>query len=163
MCAKTDPITKQYRIEDLVFNELHKLPESFVVLRNVFLRLRYKVTHTQSKESVKSCHIDFVVIGPPGVFVIEAKEWDEPSYRQLIPYKEVDKAGLVVYIKIKNRFGKTFPVYNLITSTKHHSDTKYGRVIPQSLWDLTTFIFSQEHYLSKTEVKNIKRLFVKNK
>ena len=163
MCAKTDFITKQYRIEDLVNNELHKLPHSFVVLRNIFLRLQYKITHTKSLEQVKSCHIDFVVIGPPGVFVIEAKEWDENSYEKMVPYKEVDKAGLVVYIKLKTRFGKHFPVFNIITNTKNHSDTTYGRVVWQSVWDLSTFIYGKEEYLSKIDIKNIKRLFLKNR
>jgi len=164
MCAKANLTTKPYnRIEDVVFNELLKLPSSYVVLRNIFLRLPYRVTHTLSSELVKACQIDFMVIGPPGVFVIEAKEWDKRSYRTLIPYKEVDKAGLIVYIKLKNWDGKQHAVFNILVTTKSRSDLPYGRVLEQNVWDLSAFIFGKESYLSKSEIKHMKRLFVKHR
>ena len=72
MCAKAISIHKKYTKEYLVFKELRKLPDQYILLQNVFLKLKYPVTHSLSTEKLKGCQIDFVVLGPPGIFVIEA-------------------------------------------------------------------------------------------
>lgn len=161
MCAKAEYNTKKLRIEDLVSRELHKLPDPFVVLKNVFLRLGHIVTHHRSSESVRSCQIDIVVIGPPGVYVIEAKEWDSYSFEKAIPHKEADQAGLVVYIKLKNKFEKRIPVFNIVTTINEVLGMKYGRVKQCSLWKLMTFIYDQDDCLKERDIRNIKKLLKK--
>ena len=94
MCAKA--YFKKFGKKDTVLGELHKLPHQFTILKNILLRLRWTATHPKSSEPVKSCQIDYLVIGPTGIFVIESKNWDDEAFTQKVPHIEVDKAGLVV-------------------------------------------------------------------
>lgn len=159
MCAKV--YFKRSRSEDIVLNELCKLPNQYILLKNVFLRLPWPVTHQKTSEIVRSCQIDYVVIGPPGVSVIEAKNWDENSFIDMIPYKEADQAGLVVYIKLRRYFNRIIPIYNIIITFRKLPFIQYGYVHQLSLWNLTTFIFGQENFLSKSEIRKLGKIFMR--
>lgn len=99
-----------------------------------------------------------MVIGPTGVFIIEAKIWDDKSFKQKLPHKEADKAGLVVYIKLNNVLGKYIPIYNIVTSEKQKSYDRYGRVRQLYVWQLSNFIKNMEKCISNSEIRKIKRL-----
>ena len=161
MCAKA--YFKKTGKSDLVLRELSKLPYQFALLRNVFLRLQWPVTYQKTTESVKSCQIDYIVIGPSGIFIIEAKNWDEFTFKEKIPHEEVDKAGLIMYIKLNRYFTKKIPIYNIVTTLKHESFIRYGFVHQLSVWQLTNFIYSQESNISKAEIRKIRRLLMSNK
>jgi hypothetical protein len=161
MCAKAISIHKKQTKEYLVLNELNKLPDHYILLQNVFLKLKYPVTHALSTEKLKGCQIDFVVIGPPGVFIIEAKEWDEYTFEEGVPYRETDKAGLCVYIKLKNVIQKRVPIYNIVTTATERPEIVYGMVKQLTLWHLTTFIYAQEDALTKSDIRKLRR-FLKN-
>lgn len=161
MCAKAVNASRKQIKNDVVFKELRKLPNQFIILQNVFLRLGYKITHQPSEEILNSCQIDFVVFGPSGIFVIEAKDWDEYAFEEGVPYKEADKAGLCVYIKLKNHCHKRIPIYNIITTLLTVPEITYGRVKQLSLWDLSTFIYSQDQCLTKSDIRVIKRFFLR--
>jgi len=147
--------------EDKVLDELYKLPDQFTLMKNVFLRLPWSVTHQTTSETIRSCQIDYVVIGPPGVSIIEAKSWDDNSFIDMIPYKEADQAGLVVYIKLKHYFTKKIPIYNIIVTFRKIPYKQYGYVHQLSLWNLTTFIFDQKNILSKSEIRKVGKIFMK--
>lgn len=157
MCAKV--YFKRNGREDTVLDELCKLPDQFILLKNIFLRLPWPVTHQKTSESVRSCQIDYVVIGPSGVSIIEAKNWDENSIQEMIPHKEVDKAGLIVYIKLKRYFNTKIPIYNIIVTFRKMPIIQYGYVYQLSLWNLTPFIFDQGKNLSKSEIRELGKLF----
>ena len=157
MCAKAISIHRKQTKEYLVFKELGKLPDQYILLQKVFLKLKYPVTHSLSTEKLKACQIDFVVIGPSGVFIIEAKEWGEYTFEEGVPYKETDKSGLCVYIKLKNFNQKRIPIYNIVTTATERPEIVYGRVKQLSLWQLTTFIYAQEDALTKSDIRRIKR------
>jgi hypothetical protein len=160
MCAKT--YIKKDKKADNVLGQLRKLPKQFILLKNVFLRLTWPVTHQKTLEKVKACQIDYLVIGPSGVSIVEAKNWDENSFADLIPYKEADQAGLVVYIKLRQYFNKTIPIYNIIITFRKTPIIQYGYVHQLSLWDLTTFIFEQGKFLSKSEIRALGKIFKGN-
>ena len=150
---------KKTKKEDKVLTELCKLPDQFILLKNVFLRLPWPVTHQKTSESIRSCQIDYVVIGPSGVSIIEAKNWDENSFQEMIPHKEADKAGLIVYIKLKRYFNTKIPIYNIIVTLKKMPIVQYGYVYQLSLWNLTSFIFDQGSNLSKSEIRELGKIF----
>ena len=160
MCAKA--YYKKAGKKDTVLDELHKLPHHFIILRNKLLRLRWAVTYQKTSESVKSCQIDYLVIGPTGIFVIEAKNWDDELFTQKLPHIEADKAGLVVYIELANNFTKYIPIYNIVATLEQVPFIRYGRVRQLFIWQLTTHIYSQENRLSKSEIRRIRRLFMRN-
>lgn len=159
MCAKA--YFKRTGNKDIVLDELSKLPNQFILSKNVFLRLAWPVTHQKTSKIVRSCQIDYVVIGPPGVSIIEAKNWDNNSFTDMIPYQEADKAGLVVYIKLKRYFNKKLPIYNIIVTFRKVPHIQYGYVHQLTLWNLTTFIFDQEKILSKSEIRQLGKIFMR--
>lgn len=155
-------------MKDTVLDELHKLPNQFTILRNKFLHLRYAVTHPRTSEPVKSCQIDYLVIGPTGIFIIEAKNWDEELYTQKVPHIEADKAGLVVLIKVKDYLKKRkkkkyVPISNIVATLNPTSFIQYGRVSQLFAWQLKNYIAIQENRLSKSEIRKIRRLFRRRK
>jgi len=156
MCAKA--YFKKVGRKDIVLDELHKLPHLFTTLRNKLLRLRYPVTYQKTSESIRSCQIDYLVIGPTGIFVIEAKDWDDELFIQKLPHIETDKAGLVVYIKLTNHFAKYIPIYNIVATLRQVPFARYGRVRQPFAWQLTTYIYSLESCISKSETRKIRRL-----
>ena len=159
MCAKA--YFKKVGKKDTVLDELHKLPHHFIILRNKLLRLRWSVTYQKTSESVKSCQIDYLVIGPTGIFVIEAKDWDDELYTQKLPHIEADKAGLIVYIKLANNFTRYIPICNIVATLNQVPFARYGRVRQLFVWQLTTYIYSLETCLSRSEIRKIKRLFMR--
>jgi hypothetical protein len=156
MCAKAY-FKKRFK-KSIILDELHKLPHRFCVLKNRFLRLRWFVTYQNTSESFNSCQIDYLVIGPTGVFIIEAKNWDDDYYTQKLPHIEVDKAGLVVYIKLSNHFRRYIPINNIVVTNRKVPIVKYGRVEQLFIWQLTPFIFSFKNCVSNSEIRKIKRL-----
>ena len=159
MCAKAyfKKIGKKYNVLD----ELHKLPKQFIILKNKFFRLPYAITHQKTSDSFKSCHIDYFVIGPTGVFVIEAKDWDDELFTLKVPHIETEKAGLLVYIKLKNHITDHIPIYNIVVTLNQAPLIRYGRVRQLFVWRLTTFIYGQEDRLSKSDIRKIKRVIMR--
>lgn len=160
MCAKV--YFKRTGTEDKVLNELTKLPNQFILMKNVFLRLSWPVTHQKTSEIVRSCQIDYLVIGPPGVSIIEAKNWDDNSFKDMIPYKEADQAGLILFIKLKSYFNKKIPIYNIIITFRKIPFIQYGYVHQLPLWELTKFIFDKGNNLSKNEIRELGKTFRRN-
>jgi len=95
--------------------ELDRLPDIYYIFNEVHLSLYRPVRYRDTDKYIRYCQIDFVVIEPTGIFIIEAKEWDERTLREAktLPLKEADKAGLIFYIRIVNKFRKKFPIYNV--------------------------------------------------
>lgn len=160
MCGKA--YFKQIGSKNIVLDELNKLPRQFTTLRNKLLRLRWTVTYQKTSESVKSCQVDYLVIGPTGIFVIEAKNWDDELFIQKLPHIEADKAGLVVYIKLANQFTRYIPIYNIVATLEQVPFVRYGRVHQLFVWQLTTYIYSLEMCLSRSEIRKIKRLLMRS-
>lgn len=158
MCAKA--YFKKTGKDDLVLKELNKLPYQFMILRNVFLRLKWPVTYQKTSEAVKSCQIDYIVIGPSGIFVMEAKNWDECIFKEKIPHKEIDKAGLIMYIKLSRSFTKKIPIYNIVVTKKQEASIRYGFVHQLPVWQLTSFIYSQGSNISQGEIPRVRRLLL---
>ena len=142
-----------------VLRELYRLPVTYNIFKDVCLHLRWAVKYRKTVETVKLSQIDFVVIGPTGLFVIEAKEWSEKILKEQshLPLKEADKAGLVFYIKIINRFCKKFPIYNVAVMLHKVSKIKYEYVRHLTLRELYWFIIRREGTVSKKKITKITR------
>jgi len=137
-----------------VLRELNRLSCDYYIISDVCLSLNWPVKYRKTQEIVKFCQIDFVVIGPTGIFLIEAKEWSEKILREdmYIPFKEADKAGLIFYIKIINRFNKKFPIYNVVVMLQKVPKIQYEYVRHVSLQQLYWFILQREGILHKKKI-----------
>lgn len=143
--------------EDIVLKELNRLPDTYYIFKDLHLYLRYSVTYRKTQETVNFCQVDFVVIGPTGIFIIEAKEWGQKILKEAshLPLKEVDKAGLIFYIRIYNRFCKKFPIYNVAVMLQKVSKVKFEYVRHLTLKELYWFIIRREGFLPKKKITKI--------
>ena len=141
--------------ESIVLRDLNELPPSYYIFNDVYLQLSRPVRYRKSEEYVKTCRIDFVVIGPTGLFIICTKDWSGNLL------KDVDMAGLVFYIKTANLFHNKLPIYNVAVMLTRVPKVRYGYVHHLSLKQLYWFILRREGRLSKKKVKKIVRWLVR--
>ncbi len=144
-------------IEDVVMRELYNLPYTYYIFNDIHLSLYRAVKYKNTQKNVKMCQIDYVVIGPTGIFIIEAKKWSEWILKEdkLLPLKDAEKAGLVFYIKTINWFHRKFPIYNVAVMLSKVPKVQYGYVHHLSLRQLYWFILRREGILSKKKIRKI--------
>jgi hypothetical protein len=94
--------------------------------------------------------MDFIVVGLTGFFIIEVKNWSD-SYKNnhhgLTPYEQVDRAGLVLWIYLKNRFFIYNPhVTKLLVSLKGNFpyNQKYKTVLVKPYKNFNSFILNNK-------------------
>ena len=145
--------------EGVVLKELIKLPNHYFIFNDVVLSHNRSVKYKKSQEYVKFCQIDFLVVGPTGIFVIEAKEWSQLilTKASYLPLKEADKARLIFFIKIDSRFHTKFPIYTVVVMLQKVTKVKYGYVRHLTIIELYRFIIRREGFLPKKKIKKITR------
>ena len=91
--------------------------------------------------------MDFVVVSNRGIVVIEAKNWSDEFLSQnrkhggLIPHEQVDRAGLVLYIKLSS-YLKNPPITKVVLATQGNMqyDPNYEFVNVKDLNTINFFI-----------------------
>jgi len=92
--------------EDIVLNELKKLSDDFYVICDITLQSDKYITYKKVK-NLRTAQVDFVVIGPTGIYVIEVKNWSKSfyyNYQGFSPHEQVDRAALLFYVNLKTNF-----------------------------------------------------------
>jgi hypothetical protein len=99
-----------------VIDELRQLPDDYTVLNDVQIGLANYVRI--DGDYLKSAQIDHIVVGPSGVFVLEAKNWSQQfaeSGSYFNPYKQVRRARYACQLALGRRLGH-IKVRNVIVS-----------------------------------------------
>ena len=65
--------------ESKAFDELNRLPDSYVIVNNFRRRFREPIYYRRKNDRIYSIQIDHIVIGPTGIFLIETKNWSSAS------------------------------------------------------------------------------------
>ena len=133
----------------LILKELNKLPPSYFIFNDVCLRLSRPVRYRKTERYVKSARINYIVIGPTGIFIIGFKDGGV----ELL--KDVDIAGLIFYIKTVNWFHGKLPIYNVAIRIKKVPKIKYGFIYHLTAPQLRWFILRREGRLSKRKIRRI--------
>lgn len=146
--------------EHLVLNEFKKLTDEFHILPDVNINLTHYVRY-RGIRNLKSAQIDFVVVGPTGIFAIEVKNWSQDylnSHTGFSPHEQVDRAGLVLFIYLKS---KTFlfkpKIANILVPIQHNLsyNPNYKFVFIKDLSDIRKFILDNNTRLSDREIKKV--------
>jgi len=61
--------------EEAAINALANLPDEFHVINDVNLRFERALRWSVTREYIKTCQIDHIVVGPTGIFLLETKNW----------------------------------------------------------------------------------------
>jgi len=155
---KGTPIHIGTKGENKVIEELSKLNDNYHLLCGVRIALNHFITYRE-RERLLAAQMDFVLVGPRGVYMIEVKNWSNNfikngNYRS--PYKQTDKAGLVLWVKLQNMF-KNIRVTNVLLSIQGNLDYRQGykAVYVSSLGGIILFLKKREISLNRKQVREI--------
>jgi len=143
-----------------VLDELKKLDNSYYVFCDAKITLRDYVTY-KGNRNLKSAQMDFVVAGPTGFFIIEVKNWSDRTklnHHGLSPYEQLDRAGLVLWIYLKNRFFiYKPPITKLLVSLKGNFsyNKNYRSVLVKHYKGLNTFIQNNNRVVKESKLHKV--------
>jgi len=147
--------------EDLALEKLKELSNEFHIFCGVNKDLK-KYIRYRGGRNLRSAQMDFVVVSSRGVVLIEVKNWSKKYYQNhygLRPHEQVDRAGLVLWIKLKSSWfrPKNPQVTSVLLSIQGSipASTKYGYVVVKNLNDIIRFIQYQKERYSEKEVKRL--------
>ena len=141
--------------ENKVIQELSKLNDNYHVFCGVRLALPRAVTY-RGERNLRSAQMDFVIVCPKGVFMIEVKNWSKSyaaSHGGFSPYEQTERAGRVLWIDLQNSFLGT-RVTNVLLSINGSFpyDRRYKSVFVSSLDRIVPFLTSREITLDRKQV-----------
>jgi hypothetical protein len=128
-----------------VLQELKKLDDRYHIICNVNIQLRDYVRY-RGERNLRSAQMDFVVVGPTGIYVMEVKNWGSDQvnhHRGLNPHEQVDRAGMVLWIYLKQHSFFYKPrVTNLLVPVQGNLgyNPYYRSVLIRNPYDLVKFI-----------------------
>jgi hypothetical protein len=142
-----------------VLQELKKLDDRYHILCNVDIQLRDYVRY-RGERNLRSVQMDFVVVGPTGIYVLEAKNWSSDRVNHhtgLNPHEQVDRAGMVLWIYLKGHSFFYKPrVTNLLVPVQGNLgyNPNYRSVLIRNPYGLVKFINENRH-----DILDEKRIF----
>lgn len=83
--------------EEKTIKELSTLPDSFIVINDFQYEFSRPLHNKRSDDWIRSIQVDHIVIGPPGVFVIETKNWSRNSIQSAELYSPVQQIRRINY------------------------------------------------------------------
>ena len=143
-----------------VLKELSKLDNSFHILCDVKRDLGKYVSYHRVWD-LKTAQMDFVVVGPTGIFITEVKNWSSNyinAHDGLNPYEQVDRHGRVLWIYLKQH---TFSYKPRITKLlipiqgNLHYNPNYKSVLIRNVSGLNQFIYNNSNTLSGSRINKI--------
>ena len=141
-------------------NELKKLGDEFHVFCDVKVALPNYVSYN-GKRNLKSAQMDFVVVGPTGIFVIEVKNWSSEHLNHqedFSPHEQVDRAGLVLYIYLNDHmfFFKPKITKLLVPIQRNlHYDKNYKYVFVRNPPNLRDFMENNKSILPNEKINKV--------
>jgi len=146
-----------------VLDELKKLNENYHVLCDVNVRIKDFVRY-HGQRNLRSAQMDFVVVGPTGIYVIEVKNWSSNQvnfHKGLNPYEQVDRAGMVLWIYLKQRSFFYKPrVTNLLVPVQGNLgyNSSYRSVLIRNPNNLIKFINENNNILNEKRVFKVVKI-----
>jgi hypothetical protein len=138
--------------ESAALEKLEKLPSDFHIFCDVKIKRQ----------------MDFVVVGPTGIFVIEVKNWT-PGYTkdhlesgEESPHEQVDDAGTKLFYFLKDKFNFDLRVRKVIIPVKMILDENPNLpfVKVKSLKWVNSFITNSKNVFSTPQIDNIVKNFI---
>lgn len=143
-----------------VLNELKKLDDSFYVFCDPTVHLRDYVRY-RNVRNLKSAQMDFVVVGPTGIFVLEVKNWSTDHMKHhmgISPHEQVDRAGLVLWVYLKQHSFFYKPrITKLLVSIQHNLryNPYYKSVLVREHHGLRKFICENSNTLTERRINKV--------
>lgn len=154
--------------EHQVVKTLEKLPDSFYLINDYSVSISQSVKGKHRKRKSTPYQIDHILVGPPGIFLLETKNWSKdainnPTLRS--PVQQINRLNKALYniinkasnLKLNNHFWgkKTIPIKNLIVFINNKPSETFEFIKILNLNELLEYINYQKDTLSVSEVETI--------
>jgi len=141
--------------------ELKKLSNDYHIICNLNLSFSHYLYY-RGKRDLKSAQIDFAVVGPTGIFIIEVKNWSNETlrnHRGFSPHEQLDRGGKVVWRYLKNNSFIFKPhITKILVPIQHNIkyNSYYKSVLIRDVQNLRHFIENNNRYtISEKRVNKI--------
>lgn len=153
--------------EQLVLDELEKLPEEFTVINNFEFRSSKPIYNKRTGQRIYSAQADHVVVGPSGVFLIETKNWSKSTLENnesFGPFEQVKRTNFALFYHLNWRSKGIFSflsspkkvsVRSILLMTNTTTDKKDPFVKVLSITGLNGYISWFSPTLTEKEVRRI--------
>lgn len=153
--------------EKAVAAQLEQLPSNFYVINDFSRAFKPPIYRKETSDRIVSIQVDHLVVGPPGVFLVETKNWSQQSIARLdlrSPVDQVLRSSFAMFVllnsdqsSIKLKTGhhwgrKKVPVKNIIAMTNARPHAEFNHVKILSLDQLNGYIQYFEPVLDAHEV-----------
>ena len=143
-----------------VCNELKKLDNNYHIFCDVKVTLGDYIRY-HNVRNLKTAQMDFVVVGPTGIFIIEVKNRGIDYLKQhygLSPYEQVDRASLVLWVYLKQHSFFFKPrITKVLVSIQHNLEynSYYKSVLVKDVNNIRQFICKNFNVLSDSEIRKV--------
>ena len=140
--------------------ELSKLGNDFHLICNLKISFNHYLYY-RNKKNLKKAQMDFVVVGPTGIYLIEVKNWSKATLnsKHFSPHEQVDRAGKVLWRHLKNHTIFYKPkITQILVPIQHNIEynSYYKSVLIRDVQNLTSFIENNKRYpLSEKKIRSI--------
>ncbi|MFE3845715.1 nuclease-related domain-containing protein [Thermoplasmatota archaeon] len=141
--------------------ELSKLSNDFHLICNVKISFNHWIYY-RGKRNLREAQMDFVVVGPTGIYIIEVKNWSNETLRnhkRFSPHEQVDRAGKLLWRHLKNHTIFYKPrITKVLVPIQHNIEynSYYKSVLIRDVQNLSSFIEDNKRYpLSEKKVGHI--------
>jgi hypothetical protein len=151
--------------EEHVIGVLSQLPDEYHILNDVNLHFPESIYWRERDERISNCQIDHLVIGPPGLFLVETKNWkrSDITIKSDTLKRQVRRASYALWYYLKDQYGffEAMPKIRSVIVSLHGSESdlkidKYIDVIaPRRLCD---YISARKCVFSEADIYKLIRL-----
>ena len=147
-----------------ILNELLKLDNKHHILCGLNIELVKWNSYGNKRFNLKSAQMDFVVICPKGVFLIEVKNWGTDHYynsKNISPHEQLDRAGRILYKFLKSRY-KEVKINKILIPINNNIpyDKNYKFVLVSNIDKINNFIDKEKDELSNHDIKKILSILI---
>lgn len=163
--------------EHKVVKALESLSDEYYLINDFSISFSKPLYDSQQKSYIKSVQIDHVLISPAGIFLIETKNWNENTLRNVnmwSPVQQIKRSGFALFKILNNRrslIHRTFrkhpwgnrkiPVKNLIVMTNSKPMEEFQFVKILGLYELINYIKYFNPIFSNDETNQISNYLLK--
>lgn len=160
--------------ESRAVTTLSTLPDSFTVLNDVRIVFNPGYRRKSHKDYIVSVQIDHMIIGPPGIFVVETKHWSQKSIESLnlrSPVEQLKRSGYAIYRYTQDNLKSAFsdhwgnlkiPVRNILLMTNVPVDRDYEMMEVHHISTITKSLTKRPEKMSPQAVGKVVALFQKH-
>jgi hypothetical protein len=162
--------------EEKTIKELSTLPDSFMVINDFQYRFDRPLHNKMTDDWISSIQVDHIVIGPPGVFVIETKNWSPNSIQSTelySPVQQIRRNNYALFILLNHSVSNNLlPCFNdnwgsrkisvnnivVFVNTRPNQEFEYVKLL--SLTNLCPYLTHRNPVLTENQTAQIAELLL---